>query len=294
MADAVRTARAWGADRLFVKVDSTLRGNVLAEVSGALRAWGGADAVATPAFPAQGRTVRDGVLHVDDMPQPAAVGALFPPGVDVRDARDDADLRRLAQRIVQDGSIAVGSAGLAGALAQVLRPAPPSPRRPSAVVSGVLVVVGTGHPASRAQSGLLLDAGTVCLVVRPGIPASLDRPVAELARGGRVLVTTSLEQGVEGDSPRAQLMAAELGQVVHALLTSVPGTALVVTGGSTALAVAQGLGAAALRLLGEVAPGIALGELLVDGHPVPTITKSGGFGPPEALLRAVEFLEECV
>jgi len=77
------------------------------------------------------------------------------------------------------------------------------------------------------------------------------------------------------------------------LLSAAPGSALVVTGGSTALAVADVLGAGSLRLLGEVAAGVALGELRVGDRPIPTITKSGGFGAPEALLRAVEHLEEC-
>lgn len=88
-------------------------------------------------------------------------------------------------------------------------------------------------------------------------------------------------------------MAAELASVVVALLTGAPASALVVTGGSTALAVATVLGAGSLRLLDEIAPGLALGELLTPGRPVPTVTKSGGFWPPDALLRAVELLEEC-
>lgn len=292
VAERVVAGRAWGAERLFVKIDSTLRGNVLAEVTAALAAWAdGAPAVATPAFPAQGRTVREGVLHVHGAPQDVEVAARFPAGVQVRDAEDDAALLALARQAVQDRAVAVGSAGLARALAEVLRPGPEVRRRPVAV-RGVLVVVGSTSLVSRAQSAVLLDAGTPCLVVGPDRAVELAGPGAELASGRRVLVTTE-PADVAGDSAPAQAMAAELARVVGALLEAAPACALVITGGSTALAVAEGLGAAQLRLLAEVEAGVALGELVLAGRTVPTITKAGGFGAPDALLQAVELLEEC-
>ncbi len=293
VAELVGAGRAWGAERLFVKIDSTLRGNVLSEVTAALAAWvAGSPTVATPAFPAQGRTVREGVLHVHGVPQDVEVGARFPAGVQVRDAEDDAALLELAQQAERDGAVAVGSAGLARALAQVLQPADAPSRHRTGPVRGVLVVVGSTSPVSRAQSAVLLEAGSSCLVVRPDLPAQLAQPGEELASGRRVLVTTD-PVDVAGDSPPAQAMAAELARVVRALVAAAPACALVVTGGSTALAVAEALEAASLRLLAEVEPGVALGELRLAGRAVPTVTKSGGFGPPEALLRAVELLEEC-
>jgi len=59
-ARAVRRLAAAGVQRLFVKVDSTMRGPVPAQVSGAMDAWGATHptprAIVSPAFPAQGRT----------------------------------------------------------------------------------------------------------------------------------------------------------------------------------------------------------------------------------------------
>lgn len=290
----VRRARTWGADQLFVKIDSTLRGHVRHEVGAALAAWGTGPAVATPAFPAQGRVVRDGVLLVHGVPRAEPVAASLPPGVAAADAEDDGALLELAREVAASGAVAVGSGGLARALAEVLTPRDPVRRRPRAPVRGVLVVVGTPHRTSRGQSAVLVEAGVLCLVVEPGVPAVVGPAVRELARGGRVLVTTPPADDVEGDSPAAQAMADQLASVVRALLLAAPSSALVVTGGSTALAVATVLRSQALRLLDEVAPGVALGELMTEDRPLPTITKSGGFGPPEALLRAVELLEECV
>jgi uncharacterized protein YgbK (DUF1537 family) len=109
-----------------------------------------------------------------------------------------------------------------------------------------------------------------------------------------VLLTTPLPPSdLDVDGPAAQDVADALARVAVALLAAAPAAALVVTGGSTALAVARALGASALRLLGEVSPGVALGELVGGARPVPTVLRSGGFGAPDALLRAVELLEEC-
>ena len=68
-ADAVGALRERGAQRLYLKVDSTLRGSVAAQAAGALEAWGsGATALVCPAYPAMGRVVVDGVASADGSP----------------------------------------------------------------------------------------------------------------------------------------------------------------------------------------------------------------------------------
>src|ERR1700675_4765132 len=54
--------------RVFKKLDSTVRGPVAAELYALMGASGVATALVCPAFPAQGRTVRDGVLSVFGQP----------------------------------------------------------------------------------------------------------------------------------------------------------------------------------------------------------------------------------
>lgn len=57
-----------GTDRLLVKVDSTMRGSVAAQLAGAVQAWSeqhaGAFVVLCPAYPAMGRTVENGVARI--------------------------------------------------------------------------------------------------------------------------------------------------------------------------------------------------------------------------------------
>ncbi|WP_321799550.1 four-carbon acid sugar kinase family protein [Caballeronia sp. J97] len=68
---AKRTADVWQSlrapgRRLYKKIDSTLRGNWSAEVAALTRLAG--PAIVTPAFPATGRTVRDGRVFVRGVP----------------------------------------------------------------------------------------------------------------------------------------------------------------------------------------------------------------------------------
>ncbi|SPE42145.1 conserved hypothetical protein [Candidatus Sulfopaludibacter sp. SbA3] len=66
--------------------------------------------------------------------------------------------------------------------------------------------------------------------------------------------------------------------------------ALVLSGGDTAAAVCRLIGARRIDLCDEILPGIPWGILRCgrfDG--VPVVTKSGGFGAPDALIRVAEF-----
>ena len=63
---AVGQLRQAGVTHLYKKIDSTLRGQIRAEVLAALNAWAGdAIAVVCPAYPAMGRTMVDGRLYVN-------------------------------------------------------------------------------------------------------------------------------------------------------------------------------------------------------------------------------------
>lgn len=200
-----------GAGRLYVKIDSTLRGSVAAQVSGALAAWRervpGAFAVVCPSYPALGRTVRDGVLLVDDVPVAATAAgqdpvtpvhrsdltALLPgavrvpahddpkvlalrlaeageaAGTVVVDATEDADLDRLADAVTLLGPLAVpvGSAGLAAALAPRWGGRRAGLEPPRVTAERTLVVLSSLNEVSRAQADELLTAEPGTLLITP-------------------------------------------------------------------------------------------------------------------------------
>src|SRR3954469_7136428 len=66
--EIVRHLRCDGFNVIVKKIDSTLRGNVVAETLALMDASGRREAIIAAAFPAQGRTVRDGVVYVDGKP----------------------------------------------------------------------------------------------------------------------------------------------------------------------------------------------------------------------------------
>jgi uncharacterized protein YgbK (DUF1537 family) len=290
MRAAVSRIRDWGPEMLFVKIDSTLRGRVRADVAVALDAWGGGGAVATPAFPGQGRTVRHGALVVHGETTVERVADHFPPGVRVADAETDDDLAEIARRIVADGSVAVGSGGLSRALAALREP---RPRRGGAraAATGVLLVVGTAHAATTAQVEHVIGCGAELVVIRSGAPVPAAAVAAALRAGRRIVLTCEVTGEVEPDSPQAVALTAELARVVTTVLDAAPSAGLVLTGGATALAVATVLGVHEVCLLSEVTPGLPQGEMVMRDRSIPVVTKSGGFGAKDALCRAAEALE---
>jgi uncharacterized protein YgbK (DUF1537 family) len=66
---------------------------------------------------------------------------------------------------------------------------------------------------------------------------------------------------------------------------------LVLTGGDTAIAVANALEAEALWLRGEVRSGVPWGVWVGGpGAGLPVVTKAGGFGEEDTLIAAVDYL----
>lgn len=289
----VEQLRGWGADRLFVKIDSVLRGQVRGHVRGALAGWAAsAPVLATPAFPAQGRTVVDGVLRVDGVPVVDSVAEHFPSGVTVADAGSPAELAALADRIERESAVAVGTAGLAGALAarwvdSTGPSGPPAVRGPTA--RGVLVAVGSPHPVTAAQIAVLRGAGVPAYTVPVVGGSAAVRDL--LAAGGCVVLALPPTGGpVEPAEQRAG--AGRLAREVAELLDGLAGVGLVVTGGDTARAVARALGVTAFQLAGQLAPGIPFGRWSTGprGPDWPVVTKSGGFGWSGQLVDAVRAL----
>jgi uncharacterized protein YgbK (DUF1537 family) len=287
----------------FKKIDSTLRGPIGAEVDALLRTTGIATAIVCPAFPAQGRVVLDRVLLVGGVPvadtpigrdpqfagsgssvveilraqldralawipidqlragsEPLAarLGRLAGTTI-VADAETDGDLDALvdAALAVTPTPLLVGAAGLARALASRLGvlaervELPAGPRW--------LIVAGSRHPATRRQ--------------------------LREARAAGLTVLATAERAAES---RPDALGRLVEQAVAALERE-RWDGVIVTGGETAAALWSALGAERIDLVGAPAPGLALGHLRVPGreHPIPLLTKAGGFGAPDLLVSLV-------
>jgi uncharacterized protein YgbK (DUF1537 family) len=68
---------------------------------------------------------------------------------------------------------------------------------------------------------------------------------------------------------------------------------LFLSGGDIALEVCRRLGVSAIRVHGEVEPGVPAGELIGGAHQgMRVVTKAGGFGTEEALIKSISYLEK--
>lgn len=293
------------AAHLFKKIDSTLRGRIGAETEAMMEISGISTALLCPAFPAQGRIVADRVLRVHGTPVTATAIAADPnfpqrptagrdlpdladllasqvarplawmlldevregPGLAARrlgalegsivlaESETDADLDTLAAAALASNPppLLVGSAGLAGAVARRLgRHAGPVALPPAA---RWLIVAGSRHPVTRRQAA------------------------AARAHGLDVLTTEDMDAGDR------RAVARALAARARAALERDGADLVLATGGETAVALAEMLGAEHIDLVGVPRPGLALGHLRIPGRPaLPLLTKAGAFGEDDLFV----------
>ena len=189
----------WGAERLYKKTCSVFRGNVGAELDAMLEVAGEPAAVVVAAFPANGRTTRDGIHRVRGVPLAESEFARDPihprtesdlvadlarqtarpvrlaniaevrsgalhfgaTGYHLCDAESQEDLAAIA-RAAADVRALGGASALAGELARVW-PRPPTfdpfAGAAPAAAGGALVVAGSTMPQTRAQIAAVAEAG---------------------------------------------------------------------------------------------------------------------------------------
>src|SRR6202043_2501527 len=98
--------------------------------------------------------------------------------------------------------------------------------------------------------------------------------------GEDVALTLSLEEGI--NLAESTLLSAALARFLLPLAPRLGG--LLCTGGETARALLDAAGAAGIRLLGEVEPGVPLGRAL-GWRDLPIVTKAGAFGTARTLVH---------
>ncbi len=89
-----------------------------------------------------------------------------------------------------------------------------------------------------------------------------------------------------------QTVPAVMAEAARRILSSCRFGGLFLSGGDIAVEVCQRLSATAVSVVGEVEPGVPAGELLGgDFQGIRVVTKAGGFGTGEALVKAILYLE---
>jgi uncharacterized protein YgbK (DUF1537 family) len=296
---ASRQQARLAAGRAFKKIDSTMRGPVGAELAALLAAGIWKRALLCPAFPAQGRVVREGLLRVNGAlahESPVGRDRHYPgPTSDVAAMLEPA-LARPATRLPL-AAVRAGVAGVRERLAaatgdvivadaetdtdlEVLARA--AAREPALLVAGAAglgraFATALGYPPAHAtppRSGAWLwvvgsrhaaSRAQLETLAAAGAPAAVVDPAGGADLGA---VTRALRRGAPAcltSDPAAELapaaVAAALGAAAARVLVEAPLDCLAITGGETAFAVIGALGAMRLDLTGAPGDGLALGTL---------------------------------
>lgn len=250
---------------LYKKVDSVLRGHVIAEMEAQMKVLGLRKALLIPANPALGRTIRKGkyFLHgrpvhnsafsIDpEFPITSSVvsemlGGRVPKGVRVGNVETVDDLMVWARR--QEPSIFLaGASGFFSALLDKENPGPPAPvTQPVAAGRPFLFVSGSTFDRSREAIQRVREGG-VAVVYLPSDPLTVATLLRE--RGKVVLAISARETG----DPQA--LKEEMAGLVRSVLREVIVEELMIEGGATARAILETVGWRTFYPVVEWAPGV--------------------------------------
>lgn len=248
----------------------------------------------------------------------ALYGEKAPPGgetVVVVDAETDEDYDAICEGFAFLGGdvLFCGSAGLARALSRKKQSAGQAGRQNAqGAPRRILVVIGSRNAATARQVETLCDKRQVSKVVipsekllgedKPEVIAGVIGEVEGRLAGGQtlvVLVTAALLQpagGVdhtlqEGTRDSLAIMDA-FGEMVQKICGANRFDVVISSGGDTSMVILKSIRAKGIKVISEIMPGIPCGRILGgDLDNTLMITKSGGFGHTDSLVRVVEYVE---
>jgi len=243
--------------------------------------------------------VERGPAHLNRLISTSAVKII------VVDAVEETHLRTIAEALAMASRrwLPCGSAGLAmelppafGFSGHVAKPQA-LPTRPQPV----LAVVGSRHEVTRKQ--VKLAESRFKLPIIPVTPEEfisprgriinlkrLDRELDVCLNAGQsVIITSTLSRFV----PDLKVSPSRiLAAVAARALKRWPLAGLFLSGGDVAREVCRALDAGGIRILEELEPGVAVGELIsAAGNELRIVTKAGGFGSDRVIADAIGYLK---
>jgi uncharacterized protein YgbK (DUF1537 family) len=283
-AAAMRVALGAGARLIYKKTDSTLRANIAAELRALAAANSHSSIAYIPAYPALGRTVKNGHLYVHGIPvhQSSTARDILNPIADssiarllaglpctIHDGETDVDVARSVAATIADERfrIIAGPASVAEELVvQLGLSRQIAPRWPA--VRTCLIVNGSLHDVSVRQIAFAEAQG--CASVDAGKPWRILRPPI-----------------TDGMQPLD--LARQTGRLTREILDGAEWDALLVFGGDTAFGILKALACPPLEPVGEIVTGVPLSR--VRGRDFCLITKAGGFGDEQLVCELRRILD---
>ncbi len=261
---------------LFKKVDSRLKGNIVAE----LDAVPFSRALIAPAIPEFDRIVENGAVRGFGIDTPIVIAdklGSHAARTHTPDTHSPADMDAVLDAAHSDGTdLLIGARGLAEALAR--RMTAGRDAQPAKIPTGrATFVIGSRDPITLAQIDALRADHDLDYLAAPN---------GDLTGTPDATATLTLVQVTPGATEINPVLASEaLAEGLKTNLADYNGT-LLLSGGATAEAVMRALGVSRFTLHGECLPGLGLASS--EGRCI--IAKSGGFGGPETLKTIADMV----
>ncbi|MDX9915356.1 MAG: four-carbon acid sugar kinase family protein [Sphaerochaeta sp.] len=323
---------------IMKKIDSTLRGNIAAEVAVLRERIDASIVVVASAFPAMGRTCQEGVVSLNgvrlveteagrDVRKPIVtddLSTLFAPidprivclsvetirelsfpslghGIVICDAlnQEDLDLVAAWALSLDRRVLFVGSAGLAEALANHLKPA----KSALAVVASLSAVTEVQVRYAQELGAVLVPIPVQKILDGGELGQYIERATTLLDEGRDVVltVTSVVDKGEvtlpdtldNSDDTVSMRLVEALSEVGRLVIKQSDLAGLLLVGSDTAYGLLDALGIAEIEILREVALGIPM--MVATSGPyagLSIITKAGGFGKDDAISFALRALKE--
>lgn len=347
------SAREHGVAYFYKKTDSTLRGNVGAELDAALAASGNRALAFIPAFPKAGRYTRNGLQYIGDkllhltqfgsdplepiksssVPEilglqtrrkvtsvslSDAGGCGYGPFGDAEiilfDCQNDSDLRRIGACLSGRDmlSLTSGSAGFAEVLPELLQ-LPRTlqdfahPEGPLLIINGSLNEVSLRQVACAEKRGV--KTFVLAQEMLSGSPHKTTEQIRNLcsnlareaAAGNDVIVRSAanrkqldallLKNDINRDIKDVYRGASErLGRIVFEILRTASFSSIAVFGGDTLIGILKAMAITGIRPLEEISPGIVVSRMADVTQRLSVVSKAGGFGDEDVLMRIISFL----
>lgn len=228
----------------------------------------------------------------------------------VIDALDDRDMDMIASVTapLKNRVMFSGSPGFAGFLPEYLKTG--NQRNINIVIAGSVSNV-TRDQIDHAQKNMHLsvididtgklfsgkEAEEVRRILRIiNESCSEDKDIIVRSSPSRDSVRSSIEQGQQkGLTPVevSESIALFLGELTREIIEKFPVNGILLTGGDTAIKTVNALNASGTVIQKEIEPGIPYGNFIDEKfRNITVVTKAGGFGSNEAILRILNFFRE--
>jgi len=342
-------AREYGIQYVYKKTDSTLRGNIGAELKAVMDACEGMPMMYVPAYPKTGRTTVNSKQFVDGIPlhetiysqdllnpiETCSISEIILKQADVRtvtvaadttatatgreliadleakttvyifDGQVDKDLINIGNILKSKNklSITAGCAGFAECLSELIEFEKDSILEQFSS-ENILVISGSINEGSINQVlfGEKLGFESILLTyeqkstegyMKTFLGKELVEGIGEKIKDkGKVIIKTVNHREEIDVVDSSVKIASNLGALTNQILSYGIECTLVVFGGDTAIHIMEAIECSGLKPLEEIVPGVAVSKAASKYGEMTLISKAGGFGEKDVLLKIQNYLKE--